>query len=336
MKIIVDVMSGDNAPKEILTGAISARHEYGCEVVLVGDSDIMRLIASQNGYPLDSNGVYVEHTTGVIKMEDPPMSIRTKKDSSMVKALNLLADGTGDAVVSAGNTGALYTGASILVSRIKGFRKAAIATILPLASPVLLIDSGANIAVTDENLEQFAIMGSAYMEKVMNVHAPRIGLLNNGVERTKGSQLLQDTYSRLEENRSINFIGNVESRALPYGVCDVIVTDGFSGNLILKYTESICSFVMDRMNEIYSKNLLAKASSLVLKGELESLRKRFCPSEYGGAPLLGISKPVIKAHGSSDAFAIKNAIHQAIKYAKSGMIEHLSGISTDCSESEYE
>lgn len=335
MKIIVDVMSGDNAPAEILIGAISANKEYGCELVLVGNEDIIIPLSDELNIDLNKPEITLEHCADVIKMDEPPMSIRNKKDSSMVRALTLLSEGIGDAVVSAGNTGALYAGASIIVSRIKGFRKAAIATMLPFSPPVLLVDAGANITVTDENLEQFAVMGSAYMEKVMGLRSPRIGLLNNGTERTKGSQILQDTYSRLEENKALNFIGNVESRSIPYNVCDVLATDGFSGNIVLKYTEGLCSYMMETVKSIYDVNPIAKASGLLMKKSLDALTRRFAFSEYGGAPLLGISKPVIKAHGSSDANAIKHAVKQAIEYSQSGMIEHLANLNIHTAEDDF-
>lgn len=334
MKIIVDVMSGDNAPSAAFLGAVSAYSEYGCEITLVGDSDEIGLLASTHGVDLNSSGITVEHSSEIIGMDEPPMSIRNKKDSSMVKALSLLSAGKGDAMVSAGNTGALYTGASIIVSRIKGFRKAAIATVLPFSPAVLLVDAGANITVTDENLEQFAIMGSAYMEKVMNLSSPRVGLLNNGTERTKGSQIMQDTYCRLEENEALRFVGNIESRSIPYGVCDILVTDGFSGNIVLKYTEGLCAYMLDTVKNGFDGNPFTKASGLIMKKRIESLTQRFSFSEYGGAPLLGISKPVIKAHGSSDANAIKHAVKQAIDYADSGMIEHLSKLNMHVSEDE--
>jgi len=326
MKIIIDLMSGDNAPLALLKGALAAYSEYGCDLVLVGNRDIISPLATKHGLELNRSGITIEHSSEVIKMDEPPMSIRAKKDSSMVRALTILSECEGDAIVSAGNTGALYAGASILVSRIKGFRKAAIATLLPFSPPLLLVDAGANITVTDENLEQFAVMGSAYMEKVMGLDAPRIGLLNNGTERTKGSQILQDTYYRLEENRSLNFVGNIEARSLPYGVCDVLVADGFSGNLILKYTEGLCSYMLDTVKAEYNDNPLTKASGLFMKKRIDALERKFNFSEYGGAPLLGISKPVIKAHGSSDANAIKHAVKQAINYSESGMIEYLSSL----------
>ena len=329
MKIIVDVMSGDNAPEEIVKGAFLAAAQFGYELVLVGDSDIVKIIAEENKFPIEDYSIELVHTTDVITMEDNPLSVRSKKDSSMARSLSLLSEGYGDAAVSAGNTGALYTGASLLVSRIKGFRKAAIATVLPLEKPLLLLDSGANVIVTDENLEQFALMGSAYMEKVMGIASPRVGLLNNGTERTKGSQLLQDTYARLEEHPSINFVGNVEAKAIPFDCCDVLVTDGFTGNVVLKLTEGLCGFFMRKLKTTYKQNIITKTSALLVKGALKNMKKEFDASEYGGAPLLGISKPVIKAHGSSDAFAFMNAIRQAAEYARSGMIERLSGLNAE-------
>lgn len=327
-------MSGDNAPYASFQGALSAYNEYGCEIILAGDAETINTLASEYAVDINKPGIFIEHSTEIISMEEPPMSIRSKKDSSMVRALTLLAEGKGDAVVSAGNTGALYAGASILVSRIKGFRKAAIATLLPFSPPLLLVDAGANITVTDENLEQFAVMGSAYMEKVMSLKAPRIGMLNNGTERTKGSQILQDTYVRLEENDALNFIGNVESRLLPYNVCDVLVTDGFSGNIVLKYTEGLCAYMLDAVKNSFGTNALTKASGLIMKKKLDALTQKFSFSEYGGAPLLGISKPVVKAHGSSDANAIKHAVKQAIDYSESGVIEYLSGLNIRAADDE--
>lgn len=321
-------MSGDNAPTETVKGALAASKILPCNLMLVGDKDIIRIIAEKEDVKLSDN-IEIVHTTEVITMEDNPLSVRNKKDSSMVRALKLLADGQGDAVVSAGNTGALYTGASLFVSRINGFRKAAIATVLPLQTPLLLLDSGANLVVTDENLEQFALMGSAYCEKVMGIPSPRVGLLNNGTENTKGPQLLQDTYLRLEENSALNFVGNIEAKAVPFGACDVLVTDGFSGNLILKYTEGLGVFLMKKFKAPFYKNLITKASGLMIKREFLKLVKEFDADEYGGAPLLGVSKPVIKAHGSSDAKAILNAIKQASAYANSGMIEYLSTLSNN-------
>lgn len=323
MKIILDVMSGDNAPLELLKGAIMAIEEFNIDLIITGDSEVIKSAAEENNISLENEHLEIIHTTEVITMEDEALSVRRKKDSSMSVGLKMLADGLGDAFVSAGNTGALYAGASLIVYRIKGFRKAAIATILPFEKPVLLIDSGANTNVTDENLEQFAAMGSIYMDKIFGLKNPEVGLLNNGTEKSKGTQVLQDTYVRLSESNKINFIGNVEAKQLPFGVCDVIVTDGFTGNILLKTIEGVGSFMFKKLKDVFYKNAMTKFSAAILKKDIYALKNDFDASEYGGAPLLGISKPVIKAHGSSDALAIKNAIRQSIDYINTGIIHEM-------------
>lgn len=324
MKIILDAMSGDNAPLEMIKGALLALNEYDVDMILVGDNEVIQRLAIENNLSLENERLEIVHTSEVITMEDNPLSVRTKKDSSMAVSLRLLAEGKGDALVSAGNTGALYAGASLIVYRIKGFRKAAIATVMPFAKPMLLVDSGANVVVTDENLEQFAVMGSIYMERIFNIEKPTVGLLNNGTERTKGTQLLQDTYARLSECPYINFIGNVEGKDVPMGVCDVLVTDGFTGNVLLKMTEGLGSFLLKKLKAIYYKNIITKLSAAIIKKDIDGLRGEFDASEYGGAPLLGISKPVIKSHGSSDALEIKNAVRQAINYINTGIIVEIA------------
>lgn len=324
MKVIIDVMGGDNAPLELLKGAVMAVNELDVQLILTGDKEIIETCAAENNINLNNENIEIIHTSEVISMDDEPLSVRRKKDSSMSVGLKMLADGFGDAFVGAGNTGALYAGASLIVYRIKGFRKAAIATVLPFEKPTLLIDSGANINVTDENLEQFALMGSIYMNKIFNIERPAVGLLNNGSEKTKGTQVLQDTYDRLANLDNINFIGNVESKELPYGVCDVIVTDGFTGNVLLKLIEGLGSFLFGKIKGIFLKNLITKFSAAIIKKEFTLFKKQFDASEYGGAPLLGISKPVIKAHGSADAVAIKNAVRQAINYINTGIIYEIA------------
>lgn len=327
MKIILDVMSGDNAPEEILKGAFMARAELNHELVLVGNTDVINEYAEKNGFDLTQDGIEVVNASEVITMEDDPLAVRTKRDSSMAVALRLLKEGKGDALVSAGNTGALYTGSVLLVSRIPGFRKAAIAAVLPFEKPVLLLDSGANVIVTAEILEQFALIGSLYMSKVMGIDNPRIGLLNNGVERTKGSQMLQDTYVLLEENKNLNFVGNIECKALPFNACDVIVTDGFTGNAVLKLAEGLGAFFMKKLKRVFKKNAVTKISAMMVKPGLKQMKKDFDASEHGGAPLLGVAKPVLKAHGSSDAKAIKNAIRAAARYAETNIINEIAAIS---------
>ena len=331
MKIIIDVMSGDNAPDEILKGAVMAKNELDHELILVGNTDIISECAKKHG--LDLDGLEIVHASEVIKMDDEALAVRSKRDSSMTVALRLLKEGKGDALVSAGNTGALYTGAVLIVSRIQGFRKAGIGTVIPFETPVLLLDSGANTQVTDENLEQFAIIGSLYMSKVMGVENPRVGLLNNGVEKTKGTQVLQDTYLRLEKNESLNFVGNVECKVLPFDACDVIVTDGFTGNAVIKLTEGLASFFMKKLKTVFKKNVVTKLSAAMVKPGLKQMKNDFDSSEYGGAPLLGISKPVLKAHGSADARAIKNAVRAVVTYAGSGIIDEITALSESLMQS---
>ena len=317
MKIIIDVMSGDNAPLELIRGALQARRAFGEEMILVGDEQVIRALADENGLHLD--GVRVVHAPSVISMEEPALSVvRDKKDSSMSVGLHMLANGEGDAFVSAGNTGALIAGATLIVHRIKGIQRAGIATVLPFTNPCLLMDSGANLEVTPANLEQFAFMGSRYMEKVLGVKNPRVGLVNNGSEANKGRELEVDAYLQLSD-ADVNFIGNVEGRDIPFGVCDVLVTDGFTGNILLKYTEGMGRFLLGTMKDLLGTNILTRLSCLSMKGKLDHLKNAFDPSEYGGAPLLGISKPVIKAHGASDDMAIKNAIRRAIDFYRSGI-----------------
>lgn len=319
MKIIIDVMSGDNAPLELLKGAISAAEEYTrATIVVVGNREVIEQTALENDLSLDA--VEIVHAETVIDMEDQPLSvIREKADSSMSVGLRLLQNGEGDAMVSAGNTGALLAGATLLVRRIRGIRRAAIATVLPFPEPILLMDAGANLTVTPENLEQFAYMGAFYMEKLHGIRSPRIGLLNNGTEHGKGLPLQTETYARLSENASLNFVGNIEGKEIPFSPCDVLLSDGFTGNIVLKYTEGMGRFLLKTLKGLFTANAATKMAALAMKGSLNELKTRFDASTYGGAPLLGISRPVIKAHGSSDAKAVKNAVRQAIAFVSTDM-----------------
>ena len=323
MIIIVDCMGGDNAPREVVRGAYLASLEYNASFVLVGDRTAIEQVAAEDG--IDLRRFDIVNAASVIEMTDDPVSVvRSKSDSSMSTALRLLAEGRGDAVVSTGNTGALFTGATLIVRKIKGVRRAAIASILPMTPPVLLIDSGANVVVTDEYIEQFAVMGSIYMHKVYGLAAPRVGLLNNGAEECKGTDLQLRSYRRLSELPSINFVGNVEADKLPKNACDVLVTDGFTGNVLLKCVEGMGRLMLTTMKEIFYSDARAKLSGMLIKGKVAEVKKRFDASEHGGAPLLGISKPVIKAHGSSNANAVKNAIRQAINYSNTGVIVNIA------------
>lgn len=324
MKIILDIMGADHEPAEIIKGAVLARKEYGTQLTLVGDARVIEDTLLSLGESLDNYTIADE--PAFISMEDSPMlAASSKHKSSMATALRLLADGNGDAVVSCGNTGALFTGATLIVRRIKGVRRAALGMLLRYDAPILLLDCGANVTVTKEYLLQFAYLGSVYMQKLYGIEHPRIGLLNNGTEEHKGTPLMIETYELLKEAQGLNFIGNVEGKDIPFNPCDVLVCDGFTGNIMLKTSEGIARFSMNKLKEdVFGKGISAKLAGLVVRKKLKGLRKFFDPREYGGAPFLGLAKPVIKAHGSSDANAVKNAIRQASAYAETGVIDEIS------------
>ncbi len=317
MKILIDAMSGDNAPLEILKGAVMASQEFEHKISVIGDQNIISDIAVKN--ELDLSKIEIVHSNSVIDMQDRAMAVvREKRDSSMSVGLKMLSEGKVDAFVSAGNTGALITGATLIVRRFMGINRAAIATVLPLANPVLLMDSGANLTVTSDNIAQFAFMGAKYMEKIYGLERPRVGQLNNGTEYNKGNMLQQESYQVLSES-GLDFVGNVEAKEVPFGICDVLVTDGFTGNIFLKSVEGMGKFMMTLLKDVLYTNIATKVSALTMKDKLSDIKHRFDTSEHGGAPLLGISKPVIKAHGSSDAKAIKNAVRQAIHFVDTGI-----------------
>lgn len=323
MKIIVDGFGGDNAPLEILKGCAQAVEELGVEIIITGDEAKLNACAKENGISMRS--ITISHAPDVISMEDDPGEIiKSKSGSSMAQALRQLAAGDGEAVVSAGSTGALVIGSTFLVKRIKGIRRCAIGTVMPSnGKPFMLIDSGANAECRPEMLVQFAVMGSVYMNKVMKVEKPRVGLVNIGTEDTKGDPLRTETYGLLK-NTSLNFTGNVEAREIPFGACDVAVADGFTGNVVLKLTEGLAGAMMQNIKGIFLKNGLSKLAALAVKSGLKDFKNRMDYTEYGGAPLMGISKPVIKAHGSSNAKAIKNAIRQAMNLAETGAIDEIA------------
>ena len=321
MKIIIDAMGGDNAPAEIVKGAVRAKRELGVEIVLVGQQEaVMDCLRAEN-----CDDIQVVNATEVITMEDDPSTaVRRKKDSSMAVALNMLRDGAGDAVVSAGSTGALLTGATLTVKRIHGIRRAALAPVLPAGEHgVMLIDCGANVECTAEYLLQFAYMGSFYAKKLMGCENPRVGLLNNGAEPTKGTTLQLQAYALMEkahEEGRLNFVGNVEGTGVFSGEVDVVVTDGFTGNVLLKSTEGVIKYMMKQLKGVFYKNTVNKLAAAVLKKDLAVMKKSMDVNEVGGTALVGISKPVIKAHGSSDAASIFAAVRQAISYVNTGII----------------
>ena len=320
MRILVDAMGGDLAPDEIVKGAVHAQQELGAEIVLVGQRAAIEACLRNEQAKLE-----IIDASEVITMDDDPSTAtRRKKDASMTVALNMLRDGKGDAVVSAGSTGALLTGATLIVKRIHGIRRAALAPVLPNGDAgVMLIDCGANADCTPEYLLQFAYMGKFYTHDLLGCEDPRIGLLNIGAEETKGTELQKQTFALLKEAHEagrLNFVGNVEARDVFSGNVDVLVCDGFSGNVLLKCIEGTAMMLMKRLKGIFYKNTANKLAAAVLKKDVYALKSLFDPSEVGGTALLGISKPVIKAHGSSDARAIRSAVRQAITFIDSDVI----------------
>ncbi|BED92933.1 MAG: phosphate acyltransferase PlsX [Candidatus Paraimprobicoccus trichonymphae] len=325
MRIIVDALGGDNAPLEIIKGCLLAQKEYNFEIILVGNEKIIKNSSEKNN--LDIKNLDIRNSEGKIDSNDESVEImKSKGNSSMSVGLNLLKNGDGDAFVSAGNSGALLIGSTFIVKRIKNVKRAAFAPVIPNESGFfMLIDSGANSECRAEFLDQFGILGSVYMEKVMNVKNPRIGLANIGTEVTKGDVLRKESFKLLSENTNINFIGNVEARDIPQNGADVVVTDGFTGNIILKLYEGMTSAIFKKFKNVLTKNVKTKIGSLLILPELERMKKNVDYNEYGGAPIVGISKPIFKAHGSSNAYTIKNALRLASEYVKQNIIYEFFG-----------
>ena len=312
MKIIVDAMGGDNAPESATWGGALAAKEYGEQVLLVGDPDKVAAILKDKGME-HTPGVTIMPASDLVDMHDDPATVlRRKPDSSMAVAFKLLKSGEGDALVSAGNTGALLTGATLYGGRIKGIRRGALAPVMPCKSgQVMLCDAGANTECTAEMLLQFAFLGSLYAEKINGIKNPRVGLVNNGTEDTKGDPLRKEAYALLKkagDEGRLNFVGNVEGSMVPLGACDIAVCDGYSGNVMLKTIEGVAKFMAGAIKDVF----------------MREFRDLFNQDKIGGAPFLGIAKPVIKAHGSSNEIAVMNAVRQAIAYTKSGMIQAVS------------
>ena len=328
MKIIVDAMGGDNAPQAPVMGAIQANQEYGVGITLVGRGEDILRVLEENGIKDLPAGVEIAHASEVVEMcDNPATAFREKKDSSLTIGLNLLKSGDGDAFVSAGSTGALLSGATLVVKRIRGIRRAALAPVVPTGGGgAVLIDCGANAECPPEYLLQFAYMGSYYAEHVLGRPEPKVGLLNIGVEPSKGTSLQTTVYPMLQkaaQEGRINFVGNVEAREAVEGAVDVIVSDGYSGNIFLKTMEGTGLYLVKELKGVFMENLLTKLAALLVSKGLKRMKKLMSSSEVGGTALVGISKPVIKAHGSSDAYAIKNAIRQAKQYVSSGIIESI-------------
>lgn len=325
MKIIVDAMGGDHAPEATVCGGVRAAQQFGEDVVLVGPEDRLQAVL-QAHHAAATPHLSIVHAPDVVGMHDDPATVlRQKPDSSMAVALKMLKSGEGDAVVSAGNTGALLSGATLFGRRIKGIRRAALAPLMPCAGgQFMLVDAGANTECTPEYLLQFAFMGSLYMEKMAGVKKPRVGLVNNGAEDSKGDALRLEAYKLLKragDAGQLHFVGNVEGRDVPLGACDVAVIDGFAGNVMLKTIEGVAKFMAGEIKGVFLKNLATKLGYLACKKGMDDFRELFNQDKIGGAPFLGIARPVIKAHGSSNEEAFMNAVRQAIAYTNSGMIQ---------------
>ena len=329
MKIIVDAMGGDNAPASNVRGALRAVKELGAEVILVGRGEDILAVLAEDGIKELPAGIEIAHASEVVEMcDNPATAFKEKKDSSLTVGLNLLKEGKGDAFVSAGSTGALLSAATLLVKRVKGIRRAAMCPVVPTAKGgALLIDCGATAECTPEYLLQFAFMGSYYAERVMGRPEPRVGLLNIGAEESKGTDLQRETWKLLKKAGAegrIQFAGNVEGKEAVLGAVDVIVTDGYSGNIFLKTMEGAGSFMAGEMKKMFMKSITTKLAALLVKDGIRDFKRMMDSREVGGTALVGISKPVIKAHGSSDAYAIRNAIRQAMQFAASGIIDDIT------------
>ena len=329
MRIILDAMGGDNAPLAPVMGAVQAAKDFGAEITLVGRGEAILEVLRTNGIDTLPAGIEIANADDVVDMhDDPARVIRQKPNSSMVMGLKMLSDGQGDAFVSAGSTGALLTGATLLVKRVKGIRRAAMGPAMPnkAGGKTIILDCGANAECTPEFLLQFGLVGSLYAKKNMGVENPKVGLLNIGTEDTKGTPLQKEAYALLKaagEQGLINFVGNVEGRDVPLGAVDVVVCDGFAGNVLLKSIEGTAMFMGSLMSKMFKKNLLSKLAALLVMKDIKAFKKLLDYREIGGTPFLGIRKPVIKAHGSSDVLAFRNAVHQAMEAANSDITAEL-------------
>ena len=329
MKIILDAMGGDNAPEAAVLGAFEAAKTFGLEIILVGRGEAILEVMGRHGITDLPDGVEIANAEDVVDMHDDPASIiHKRKNSSMVIGLKLLADGKGDAFVSAGSTGALLTGATLLVKRVKGIRRASMAPAMPnkKGGRTVICDCGANAECTPEFLLQFGLVASAYAKAQLGIEAPRVGLLNIGTEDSKGTQLQKDAYALLrdaDKKGLLHFVGNVEARDVPLGEVDVVVCDGFAGNVLLKSIEGTAMFMGSLMKRMFKKNLLSKLGYLLCASGVKEIMKLMDYREIGGTQFLGIKKPVIKAHGSSDALAFRNALKQAAEAAGKDITQDL-------------
>ena len=329
MKIILDAMGGDHAPQAPVLGAIEAAKLYGSQITLVGRGEEILNVLKQNGIDTIPEGIEIANADDVVDMHDDPANvIRKKPNSSMVVGLKMLSEGQGDAFISAGSTGALLTGATLIVKRVKGIRRAAMGPAMPnkAGGKTVILDCGANAECTPEFLLQFGLVGSLHAKATYGIENPKVGLLNNGTEESKGTPLQKEAYGLLKQASDkglINFVGNVEARDVPLGAVDVIVCDGFAGNVLLKSIEGTAMFMGSLMSKMFKKNLLSKLAALLVMKDIKAFKKLLDYREIGGTQFLGIQKPVIKAHGSSDEVAFRNAIRQAEEAVNHSFSEQL-------------
>lgn len=329
MKIIIDAMGGDLAPEAPVLGALQGAKDFGAQITLVGRGEEILQVMKKNGISDLPEGVEIANADDVVDMHDDPATVLHKrKNSSMVVGLRMLAEGQGDAFISAGSTGALLTGATLLVKRVKGIRRAAMGPAMPnkAGGKTVILDCGANAECTPEFLMQFGLVGSLYAKKCLGIENPRVGLLNIGAEDSKGTPLQKEAYGLLQEAGSrgvLNFTGNVEARDVPMGAVDVVVCDGFSGNVLLKSIEGTAAFMGSLVSRMFKKNALTKVAALLCSSGIKSLKKLLDYREIGGTQFLGIRRPVIKAHGSSDAKAFRNAVEQAMDAARRDFSQEL-------------
>lgn len=331
MKIAIDAFGGDNAPDEVVKGAVDAVKEYGVDIVLTGDTKKLDECFERLG--LSKDHITFEQADGVIEIEDnPKMILKEKKNCSMGVAMQMVADGRADAMISAGSTAALVMGGTLIVKRIKGVKRPSLTPVMPgLNNMYILLDGGANVDCRPDMLRQFAVMGSVYMNKIMGVASPKVGLLNVGAEEEKGRELEQETYALLK-NSTLNFTGNVEARNAALGEVDVVVTDGFTGNIYLKTVEGMGKFMKASLKKIFFHNLGTKIGAMFTMKGIKEISKQMDYRETGGSPLLGTAKPVLKAHGSSDALAFKNAVRQAKDFVERNVIAEMEKVLSENTE----
>ena len=326
MNIIVDAFGGDNAPLEVIKGSMQAVRELKVNVTLAGNEKLIKKCAEENGLSLE--GIEILHAEDIFDIHEEPVSlIKEHKNSSMAVGMQALADGNGDAFVSAGSTGATLVGGQVIVGRLKGIERPALAPLIPTETGVsLLIDCGANVDAKPSHLVQYAKIGSVYMENIMGIKNPRVGIVNNGAEEEKGNALVKETFPLLKNCPEINFVGSVEARDIPKGVVDVIVCEAFVGNVVLKLYEGVGATLIKKVKAGMMTSLRSKIGALLVKPALKETLKSFDLEQYGGAPMLGLNGLVVKTHGSSKAVEVKNSIMQCVTFSEQNINDKIEDI----------